>query len=89
MGWTGSEECPAGNLSVRSKADLRSGVVAAALLSLCLSNAARADEGGVSFWLPGIYGSLAATPLQPGWSFAAVGYHTSVSASGSPSAITL
>src|SRR3954463_3552558 len=24
-----------------------------------------ADEGGVSFWLPGLFGSLAATPLQP------------------------
>ena len=28
---------------------------------------ARADEGGISFWLPGIYGSLAALPQQPGW----------------------
>jgi hypothetical protein len=44
--------------------------------------AARADEGGVSFWLPGIFGSLAATPLQPGWALNAVTYHTSVSAGG-------
>src|SRR5271167_4841906 len=36
---------------------------------------AAADEGGVSFWLPGIYGSLAATPLQPGWSGAVIYYH--------------
>jgi hypothetical protein len=43
---------------------------------------ATADEGGVSFWLPGMYGSLAAVPLQPGWSFATVYYHTSVSAGG-------
>ena len=48
--------------------------------------ASLADEGGVSFWLPGIYGSLAATPLQPGWSFAAIGYNTSVSASGATAA---
>jgi len=41
-----------------------------------------ADEGGVSFWLPGLFGSMAATPQQPGWSFAAVNYYTSVSASG-------
>lgn len=41
--------------------------------------AAVADEGGVSFWLPGQFGSLAATPSQPGWSFAAVYYHTTVS----------
>jgi hypothetical protein len=47
---------------------------------------AAADEGGVSFWLPGIYGSLAATPMQPGLSFASVYYHTSVSASGNVAA---
>jgi hypothetical protein len=46
----------------------------------------KADEGGVSFWLPGIYGSLAAAPQQPGWSFATVYYHTSVSASGNAAA---
>jgi len=44
--------------------------------------AAWADEGGVSFWVPGLYGSLAAVPLQSGWSGAAVYYHDSVSASG-------
>ena len=47
------------------------------------TNIALADEGGVSFWLPGIYGSLAAAPQQPGWSFAGVNYFDSVSASGS------
>ena len=30
---------------------------------------ALADEGGVSFWLPGTYGSLASVPAVPGWSF--------------------
>jgi hypothetical protein len=39
-----------------------------------------ADEGGVSFWVPGLFGSLAATPQQPGWSFTTIFYHTSVSA---------
>jgi transposase len=34
----------------------------------------------VSFWLPGTYGSLAAVPAQPGWSFATIYYHTSVDA---------
>jgi hypothetical protein len=43
---------------------------------------AGADEGGVSFWLPGQFGSLAAIPQQPGWSFASVYYHTSVTAGG-------
>ena len=45
-----------------------------------------ADEGGVSFWVPGIYGSLAAPPLQPGSSLGTVYYHTSVSASGNVAA---
>ena len=31
---------------------------------------AAADEGGVSFWVPGFFGSLAATPQTPGFSFA-------------------
>jgi hypothetical protein len=41
---------------------------------------ALADEGGVSFWIPGFFGSLAAAPLQPGWSLTSNYYHTSVSA---------
>jgi hypothetical protein len=41
-----------------------------------------ADEGGVSFWVPGFFGSLAAAPQQPGWSLASIYYHTSVSAGG-------
>jgi len=48
--------------------------------------ASHADEGGVSFWVPGLYGSLAAVPQQPGWSLATVYYHTSVSASGNAAA---
>jgi hypothetical protein len=39
-----------------------------------------ADEGGVSFWIPGFFGSLAAAPQQPGWSLTSIYYHTSVSA---------
>jgi hypothetical protein len=45
-------------------------------------NISRADEGGVSFWVPGFFGSMAATPQQPGWSLATIYYHTDVSASG-------
>ena len=41
-----------------------------------------ADESGVSFWLPGLFGSLAAVPGQPGLSGAMIYYHTTVSASG-------
>jgi hypothetical protein len=43
---------------------------------------AAADEGGVSFWVPGLFGSLAATPQQPGWSGTVIYYHDSVSAGG-------
>jgi hypothetical protein len=32
---------------------------------------AKADEGGVSKWIPGFFGSLAA--LQPGFSLAIIG----------------
>jgi hypothetical protein len=43
--------------------------------------ATRADEGGVSFWIPGFFGSLAAVPAQtPGWSMTTIYYHDSVSA---------
>jgi hypothetical protein len=43
---------------------------------------AKADEGGVSFWVPGFFGSLAAAPQQAGWTFTTFYYHTSVSAGG-------
>src|SRR6185312_3867188 len=52
-------------------------------VSIGVSGAALADEGGVSFWLPGGYGSLAAVPGQPGWSFGSIYYHTTLSAGGS------
>src|SRR6516164_9525034 len=56
--------------------------VAAALLTLP-TQMARADEGGVSFWIPGFFGSLAAVPSQaPGWSVTSIYYHDSVSAGG-------
>jgi hypothetical protein len=50
------------------------------------SNAARADEDGISFWLPGLFGSLAAVPQQPGWALTVTNYYDSVSASGSVAA---
>jgi hypothetical protein len=46
------------------------------------TNISLADEDGVSFWIPGLFGSLAATPQQPGWSLASIYHHTAVSASG-------
>ena len=47
-----------------------------------VSLSAAADEGGVSVWLPGQFGSLAAVPGEPGWSLPMVYYHASADASG-------
>lgn len=62
-------------------------VVGMALIATAVpSGYVQADEGGVSYWLPGRFSSLAATPQVPGWSMAEVYYHTSVSAFGSAAA---
>jgi len=57
-------------------------ILVAALVSPTFSNIAMADEGGVSFWLPGDFGSYAAVPSQPGWLFESTYYHASAAASG-------
>src|SRR5882724_8140638 len=59
--------------------------VATAALALCPA-ISHADESGISFWLPGQEGSLAAVPTTPGWSIAAIYYHTTVNASGAAAA---
>jgi len=48
------------------------------LISAGSASSAMADEGGLSFWLPGTFGSLAATPGTPGWSWATFYIHTDV-----------
>jgi hypothetical protein len=56
---------------------------ALALGAITASSASvKADEGGVSFWVPGFFGSLAASPLVPGFSYANIYYHASVNAGG-------
>lgn len=50
--------------------------------SVSLATAALADEGGISHWLPGSFGSLAAVPQTPGLTAALIYYHTSVKAGG-------
>jgi hypothetical protein len=65
--------------SVFSRGLLAFGV--AATLSL-VAPAARAEEGGASFWPPGQFSSLAAVPPAPGWSLPMVYYHSSVDAGG-------
>jgi len=49
---------------------------------MMLPGRSSADEGGVSFWLPGLFGSMAAAPVTPGPSFTTLYYHSSVSAGG-------
>src|SRR5262249_17781638 len=56
------------------------GIAVLAAAGVLWSQGGLADEGGVSFWIPGFFGSLAASPLQPGWSLTSIYYHTSVSA---------
>jgi hypothetical protein len=64
----------------------RIGLVAAvAALALC-PEISRADESGISFWLPGQYASLVAAPTTPGWALATIYYHTSISATGAAAA---
>ncbi len=63
-------------------ASLLAAVTVAVGINAATPNVSFADENGVSFWIPGFFGSLAATPQQPGWSFAAINYDTNVSASG-------
>src|ERR1700730_6698226 len=41
---------------------------------------AAADEGGVSFWLPSLFGSLPAVPQQAGGSLSTVYWHDNVTA---------
>jgi len=64
-------------------------VVAAILLAGSLAVAARsnarADEGGVAFWLSGSYSSFAAVPQQAGWYMPTQLYYYNGSASGTKS----
>src|SRR5262245_10389885 len=46
------------------------------------STTAKADFGGLSFWLPGLMGSLSAVPGQPGWSIAYLYVHDDARAGG-------
>jgi len=50
---------------------------------------AHADEGGVSFWQPGTYDSLAAVPNQPGWALSTTSFHGSAYAGSSVAAARL
>src|SRR5262245_14417096 len=62
-----------------ARSTLSLGAIAIAAAA-AFSGPALADEGGVSFWVPGFFGSLAAAPQAPGWTQQVTYYHTSVSA---------
>jgi hypothetical protein len=65
-----------GALSALSAATLMLAVIVG------MPNRAKADEGGVSFWLPGQFGSLAAAPLTPGLTVTEIYYHANVAGGG-------
>jgi hypothetical protein len=46
----------------------------------CHTPRAFADAGGLSFWLPGAFGSLAAVPTVPGWAYTTIYLHLQSSA---------
>src|SRR5262245_5849578 len=58
-------------------------VFAGVLCAASLVTPTRADEGGVSFWLPGQMGSFAAVATEPGWSAPVFYFHESASANAS------
>ena len=74
-----------GKPGVGRRSSIQPTVAFAALAFAAVASAPRtaiADEGGVSFWLPGLFGSLAAAPLQPGWSMTAMEYYDNAHAGG-------
>ena len=59
-----------GRCAIRAMPFGRSRVAALAVALAAItstSHDARADEGGISMWLPGLFGSIAAAPQVPGW----------------------
>src|SRR3954454_18492165 len=65
--------------SKRKWVAIRAATVAVACVA-SLPPSAHADEKGISFWLPGLFGSFASVPGSPGWSGTALYYHASVGA---------
>jgi hypothetical protein len=64
-----------------------------AFMSLDIAIAAQpsralADAGGVGFWLPGIFGSLAAAPTVPGWAYATIYLHLQANAGAAQTFVT-
>jgi hypothetical protein len=73
---------PGGDAACVAKPARRVIHVALLIAAMLAPAPASADQGGISFWLPGAFGSLAATPLTPGWSIGTIYLHVDVSAGG-------
>src|SRR5262245_3049742 len=63
-----------------SVAALAASVAGTTVLSTATNSLA--DEGGVSLWVPGFFGSLSAAPQVPGFSFGNILYYSQVKAGG-------
>src|SRR5262249_14017857 len=66
-----------------SRLNIRAGLITvffAVAAIACSTNPSDADEGGVGFWFPGLFGSLAAEPQVPGWALGIVDLYNPVSA---------
>jgi hypothetical protein len=61
---------------------------ACALALLMQPQRALADAGGVSLWLPGAFGSLAAAPVVPGWAYSTIYLHLQANAGAAQSFVT-
>lgn len=65
----------------RHSLSCQAAAVLAALSAVALApSLAKADAGGVGFWLPGGMGSLSAVPGQPGWSITSLYLHVEANA---------
>jgi hypothetical protein len=62
------------------------GACLAVIVSTTLSTPSSADEGGVGFWFPGLFGSLSAVPQVPGWALGIVDLYNPVSGGGTVAA---
>jgi hypothetical protein len=70
-----------GEANLRRRISRPFGAALVAFSALMLGAApSHADDGGLSFWLPGLFGSLAAVAGVPGLSFASIYIHPSASA---------
>ena len=59
-----------------------------AIALIALPAPALADAGGISFWLPGSFGSLAATPVAPGWAYSTIYLHLQANAGATQNFVT-